>query len=296
MSKETFILLLIAFGLSVNIQMYAGGASIDGDFAPMELDFLHQAAGGGLLPNTSRIFTQSTDRAVFDYAALIIAVKSGQVEIVRLLLQGNIDRNATNRWGKTALHIAVENGPVEIVRLLLQGNIDPNVRDNEGKTGLDLAVNNVEVKIIRELLKDHRVDCNQTLNVSEILDYLVHHGNWDVEMIHVLLLLFSMMDETVVTDMSKKFAKLFIVVMNGLIHRGHELILELFIQDMVHWLNNHTVEEKSIYFEKLSKMFHGLVRDLGYLENNLQRSKCKNSEMILTSIQAGLKSLNTALY
>ena len=55
-----------------------------------------------------------------DYTALMLACKTGQIEIARLLLEQEVNVNLQSRHGDTALMFACKQGYTEIVQLLMQ--------------------------------------------------------------------------------------------------------------------------------------------------------------------------------
>lgn len=89
---------------------------------------------------------------------LIVAARSGLEGIVESLLQlkDKIEINMTNdKTGDTALIAAVTSNNVEIVRLLLADpTIDINIQNKEGKTALDLA-SDLKRDEIKELIIAH---------------------------------------------------------------------------------------------------------------------------------------------
>jgi ankyrin repeat protein len=65
-------------------------------------------------------------------------VRSGNVQIVRMLVEAGADVNAPDRWG-APLHFAAEKGLDQIVELLLNAGADPSVRDPKGRVPIDLV-------------------------------------------------------------------------------------------------------------------------------------------------------------
>jgi hypothetical protein len=65
---------------------------------------------------------------------LRVAVKTGQADVVSLLLRAGFDPNDCFDRGVSLLHMAVWNGDEKVSRLLLEGEADPNLRDSQGQT------------------------------------------------------------------------------------------------------------------------------------------------------------------
>ena len=85
--------------------------------------------------------------------ALVLASLTGNLPIVKYLIEQKTDVNITNRFGTTPLQIASRTGHMEIVRFLLQSGATINQQNNNQSTSLNLASENGHVKIVQELLK-----------------------------------------------------------------------------------------------------------------------------------------------
>jgi len=70
---------------------------------------------------------------------LCTVVRSGNIRIVRMLIEAGADVNAADRW-RTPLTCAAEKGFDQIVELLLDAGADPSVRDPKGCTPIELVV------------------------------------------------------------------------------------------------------------------------------------------------------------
>jgi ankyrin repeat protein len=89
--------------------------------------------------------------------ALMLAVRSGNIEMVRLLLENDFGRfqqipgvelNMQNNSGNTALMLAVRGRNSKMVKELLKHQVDLTLQDHEGSTVLDLAQPNSELIIL----------------------------------------------------------------------------------------------------------------------------------------------------
>ena len=61
-----------------------------------------------------------------------------------------------NDSGKTPLHVPCESGELEIVKFLLDNYIDVNVTDDSGQTPLHLACESGEFEIVKFLLDNFK--------------------------------------------------------------------------------------------------------------------------------------------
>jgi ankyrin repeat protein len=70
---------------------------------------------------------------------LATAVFVRSATLMRLLLDAGADVNRQSEGGFTALHSAAQSGQVELVRLLLERGADPRLRASDGKRPVDFA-------------------------------------------------------------------------------------------------------------------------------------------------------------
>jgi ankyrin repeat protein len=69
---------------------------------------------------------------------------SGNLDVVRMLLEHNVNVDAKSKWGNTPLHIAVRMRKLNIARMLIEHNANVNSKDKwghmaamgEGKSGI----------------------------------------------------------------------------------------------------------------------------------------------------------------
>lgn len=88
----------------------------------------------------------------YEGTPLHVAVKEGDTELVKYLLEKGANPNAKGAFGETPLHIAVDRGYLDIVKLLLENGADPNIQSNEGNTPLHIAVISSSADIAYELI------------------------------------------------------------------------------------------------------------------------------------------------
>eukprot|EP01083_Nonionella_stella_P067769 179469_1 len=98
-----------------------------------------------------------------DYTLLMIAAKTGNDEIVKLLLSKKADPNVKGNRGLTALLVACQNGYQSTTQLLLdcETKADLSVTDDNGNNGLMYAAMNGSL-FIAELLIKAGIDVNAT--------------------------------------------------------------------------------------------------------------------------------------
>ena len=85
-------------------------------------------------------------------APIIDAVKSGNVEAVRTLLQKRVDVNLAESDGMTALHWAARNNDLASARLLLRAGAKTKATTRYGVTPLALAAQNGSAQMLDLLL------------------------------------------------------------------------------------------------------------------------------------------------
>jgi ankyrin repeat protein len=84
---------------------------------------------------------------------LSAAVAAGHVEIVRMLLEVDVDPNVQQSHGFTPLHAAAKNADLESIRALLDAGADPTIANDAGATPRMLAeagADLVTVELLRE--------------------------------------------------------------------------------------------------------------------------------------------------
>ena len=84
---------------------------------------------------------------------LYIAAKNGHLEVVRLLLEANADKDKAFRDGATPLFMAAYSGQLEVVVLLLEAKADKDKTMNDGRTPLFIAAQNGHLEVVRLLLE-----------------------------------------------------------------------------------------------------------------------------------------------
>ena len=110
--------------------------------------------------------------------ALHWAVRQDQAEIADLLLRMGADANAANRYGLTPLSLAGTNGSPETAALLLDAGADPNLATPEGEAPLMTAARTGNPEVLRLLLTHGaRVDDSEAWRQQTALMWAAAEGN-----------------------------------------------------------------------------------------------------------------------
>lgn len=86
-------------------------------------------------------------------SAVIEAVRTGDLETVRMLVAGAVDVNVPQDDGATALHWAAHRNDLEVATLLVEAGANVNVANELGATPLWLAAVNGSTQMIERLLE-----------------------------------------------------------------------------------------------------------------------------------------------
>jgi ankyrin repeat protein len=109
------------------------------------------------------------------YEAVQKAIKRGDIEALRLALEGGLDPNLANKYGWTILILAAGKGNSKIGKLLIDAGADLNKRTiNGGVTALSHAVLSGSASFVELLLAEGAsLDCHPHGNSLDIyLDWV----------------------------------------------------------------------------------------------------------------------------
>ena len=107
--------------------------------------------------------------------ALQEAVSKGSHEGVEILLSGGVDPNVLKN-GLSAFHVAIKNGNVDMTRILLEWGADPRLETGEGLSPLWLGVRSGNKSVVKTLLKK-KADGSVRLDGSSVLHQAVEDRN-----------------------------------------------------------------------------------------------------------------------
>ena len=93
-------------------------------------------------------------------ASLLEAIRLGDIDSVRHLVQAGANVNQTDPWGETPLHEAIRKGNAEILQILVDAGADANGRDGAGNSAIHVAVRQDNPEIVR-ILVDAGTDANE---------------------------------------------------------------------------------------------------------------------------------------
>ena len=114
----------------------------------------------------------------YDFSPLHYAVRTGDLRIVKLILQSPADVNETNDSAETPLHLACYHGYFEIVKYLMKKNIYCNSGNKFGDTPLHYAIEQGHVKIVKTLIDHERINVNiQAVDGNTPLQLACLQGN-----------------------------------------------------------------------------------------------------------------------
>jgi len=90
-------------------------------------------------------------------SALLIAIRTGQHDVVSLLLDSGANPDSRDRDGESAVHVAVREEDYNMLQILLKAGADPNLPSHLGKFPLHLAVEQNLLPLVK-LMVDQGVD------------------------------------------------------------------------------------------------------------------------------------------
>ena len=181
---------------SVRRQMMIGGAI--GSFVflaacgmPSADSPLTRAVQQGNLAEVQALLAHRADpneREGHGWTPLVLAARTGQVGMARVLLEAGADPNLMDslytRPGWTPLMNAVHTGQIKSVQVLIEAGVDANLKSSNGTTALMLATGEESTGIVR-LLLEAGADPHPGVNGSAALTNAV--ANCRISNVKVLL-------------------------------------------------------------------------------------------------------------
>lgn len=109
------------------------------------------------------------------------SVKSGDLNLVKLLISEKFDINAHDEDGNTALHLAAENGLIEMVTLLIERGSDVNSLNKSGQTPLIKAIVSLKFNTALILLKAKQSSASSPIHTGTIPLDIINYATKSVK-------------------------------------------------------------------------------------------------------------------
>ncbi|XP_065224861.1 uncharacterized protein LOC135848789 [Planococcus citri] len=126
-------------------------------------------------------------KSINSWSALHFASRGPSLEVVKFILNQNLDANVINAEGQNPLHIAASNGRKNIVEFFItKAGISANSPDQFRRTPLHFAAKNGHKDVVKVLLQNN----GDTSNVTDLSGFLpMHHAvqHNHVEVVKILL-------------------------------------------------------------------------------------------------------------
>lgn len=126
---------------------------------------------------------------VNERTALHVAAATGNLAILRPLLNAGADAKVENRYGETALHHAVcKRRDFHVIKTLVEAGSDVNSRTMTGRTPLHFAARQGDVKVVKNILsKGADVDTAEGRGDTPLGEVAVYNGVIDYPVMKTLL-------------------------------------------------------------------------------------------------------------
>lgn len=143
---------------------------------------LAAAAGGGYryyLQTTSPVHQLEEKGLIFTEEAFFNAVRTNDIDAVKLFLAGGMSPNGVNRQtGETPMTVAIEYGQLPMVNFLITHGADLIFTDSQGNTFVDLALKKGHTQILKTLMDQLKLDSNSRDEQGRtLLERAVAFGN-----------------------------------------------------------------------------------------------------------------------
>jgi ankyrin repeat protein len=136
----------------------ASDCACNGDLASLKKLLLSNPS----LLNLPQKCTNHLYRKISIVTPLNASLDAHQVEISDYLFQFGVDVNAQDEHWGTALHLAVQTGQLDLIKMLLGKGADPNVKNHKGFTPLELALlqwgNDEVIELLAPLTNLKKID------------------------------------------------------------------------------------------------------------------------------------------
>jgi len=117
---------------------------------------IHEAVRNGETETVKRLIENGADVNARDYqheTPLHIASGRGNTEIAQLLIDKGADVNAQDDKQATPLHVAAHNGNIEVAEILIKNDANVNARDYQHETPLHIAVRKGNLNNVNQIIR-----------------------------------------------------------------------------------------------------------------------------------------------
>lgn len=147
---------------------------------------LYYAALFGLPHVVKLLIDEPNAKKISGGIALVGAARDGNKDVVRILLEADVDLDDRTELGWTALHRAAYNAHYEVTRMLLDSGLQINSIDKDGWTALHIAVSEGYPDIV-EVLLENKADVSSKLTKSGWSPLHLASQNGSVQIARLLL-------------------------------------------------------------------------------------------------------------
>jgi ankyrin repeat protein len=167
---NAIIQLLIEAGININARDDRGRSALAIATAQDNIKMVQQ------------LIDMGADVSSGEEMALLAAARTGNVDVVKLLLANNADVNVKSDWKRTALMTASKKGHIEIVRLLVAAGADLDCKEDGWRdmTALHYAIKEGHTEIALFLIERGADITSKDHHETTALEYAFKYKHFDV--------------------------------------------------------------------------------------------------------------------
>ncbi|KAJ3452272.1 no mechanoreceptor potential c isoform d-related [Anaeramoeba flamelloides] len=108
------------------------------------------------------------------FSAIFIAIENNHVDVFVELFSRKADLQSVNFYSETPIHIACQVGNMEIIQIMIQNNVDFNIKDENDMTPLMVAAENDHEDVVKLLLDNGaQIDENDEFQIIDIESFSI---------------------------------------------------------------------------------------------------------------------------
>ncbi|KAJ3438986.1 no mechanoreceptor potential c isoform d-related [Anaeramoeba flamelloides] len=108
------------------------------------------------------------------FSAVFIAIENKHVDVFVELFNRKADLQSVNFYSETPIHIACQVGDLEIIQIMIQNNVDFNIKDENEMTPLMVAAENDHEEVVKLLLDNGaQIDENNEFQIIDIESFSI---------------------------------------------------------------------------------------------------------------------------